>query len=657
MSLKKFITVDAETERINSRPNYPPKPVGVAINKKYYAFNHPTENNCTEREAKAALEKIWKSDVHIAGSHFKFDYDVFTTHWKFKNIAWDRIEDTEYLLFLHDPHARELALKPSAARILKIKPDERDELKDWITEHIAEARKKPSEWGAYISRAPGKLVGKYAVGDTYRSGKLTEHLHPLICKRGMEKAYDRERRLMPIFLENEREGIRVDLKRMEDDYAMYSSLIDRETDSGTVIPGLVDNWLRKKLHAPNLNLDADKDLGDVLDREGIVTDWTWTAGGKNKAPQRSVSKKNLTIAQFRNQKVAVVYAYRVRLATSLRMFFESWLTIARENEGTIFTNWNQTRQVKNAKESKGTRTGRPSSDRPNFLNIPKNFEDKDDGYKHPAFFNGLPELPLMRRYMLPDKDAAWLHRDYNQQELRMLAHFEDDVLAASYSKKPYRDKAGKMLFDVHTTVQEGVLEIAALALTRGGTKILNFSDVYGKGLANLAEDLGLDLESTKAIRAAKNALMPGVQALNDDLKWRGKQGLSIRTWGGREYFVEPPMYVKKFNRVMSFEYKLLNYLIQGSSADVTKEALIRYDEHPKRESRFLVTVYDEINISSPSLKGLSAKAKKDCVTREMRILRECMESIETDVPMLSEGKVGPNWGTLSKFFLKEELGV
>jgi DNA polymerase I-like protein with 3'-5' exonuclease and polymerase domains len=102
---------------------------------------------------------------------------------------------------------------------------------------------------------------------------------------------------------------------------------------------------------------------------------------------------------------------------------------------------------------------------------------------------------------------------------------------------------------------------------------------------------------------------------------------------------------------MDFYYKLLNYLVQGSSADVTKEGLIRYDSHPKRESRFLVTVYDEINISTPSLKGLSAKAKQDCAKREMQFLRESMEGIPgIDVPMLSDGKASDrNWAELKSW--------
>jgi DNA polymerase I-like protein with 3'-5' exonuclease and polymerase domains len=89
---------------------------------------------------------------------------------------------------------------------------------------------------------------------------------------------------------------------------------------------------------------------------------------------------------------------------------------------------------------------------------------------------------------------------------------------------------------------------------------------------------------------------------------------------------------------MTFDYKLMNYLIQGSAGDCTKEALIRYDEHPKREARMLVSVHDEIN---------SSMAKKR-FKLEMELLREVMQSIQFDLPMLSEGKFGNDWGHLTK---------
>jgi DNA polymerase I-like protein with 3'-5' exonuclease and polymerase domains len=92
---------------------------------------------------------------------------------------------------------------------------------------------------------------------------------------------------------------------------------------------------------------------------------------------------------------------------------------------------------------------------------------------------------------------------------------------------------------------------------------------------------------------------------------------------------------------MTFEYKLISSLIQGSGADVIKEAIIRYDEHPKRTEELIVTVYDEVDIDLP----LSVKGAR----QEMTVLRDCMQSIEMDIPMLSDGEVGPSWGTLKAF--------
>jgi DNA polymerase I-like protein with 3'-5' exonuclease and polymerase domains len=280
--------------------------------------------------------------------------------------------------------------------------------------------------------------------------------------------------------------------------------------------------------------------------------------------------------------------------------------------------------------------------------------NKGDGYTHPKFLRDLPPLPLARKYLLPDKDGVWLHRDFNQQELRTLAHFENGALAARYRERPYRNSNGSMRFDVHSTVQAGILELAGFELNRDHTKIVNFSDIYGKGLTGLAEEIGVDRNTAGKIRNAKDLLMPGVKELRQQIEDWGRAGRPIVTWGGREYYAEPPSYSEKYKRVMDYFYKLLNYEIQPSAADMTKEAIICYDGHPKRESRFLVTVYDEMNVSTPSLKGLSAKAKRDCVAREMAVLRECMETIPVSVPMLSDGKTGPNWAELTKFWNKDE---
>jgi DNA polymerase I-like protein with 3'-5' exonuclease and polymerase domains len=77
-------------------------------------------------------------------------------------------------------------------------------------------------------------------------------------------------------------------------------------------------------------------------------------------------------------------------------------------------------------------------------------------------------------------------------------------------------------------------------------------------------------------------------------------------------------------------------LIQGSAADCTKEAIIRYHDMPGKVGRFMLQVHDEIDISCP----------KKAFKAEMLRLREAMMSVEFDVPMLSDAEYGPNWADL-----------
>lgn len=613
--------VDFETEGIQDRPHYPPKPVGVSVQPagarvpRYYAWGHPYENNCTVDQARDVLIDLWRSDTPLLFHNAKFDVDVGQVHLDLPLPDWRRIHDTMYLLFLQDPHARSLSLKPSAARLLGMPPEEQDAVKDWILAHKKElearyGKFKPSEWGAHIAHAPGALVGRYAKGDVERTLKLFRKLYAEVGERGMLPAYDRERALMPILLENERTGMRVDLPALERDLEVYGRALTT-----------ADTWLARRLGAPGLNVDNDRDMAAALKASGVVTSFVPTATGRD-----SVSKKNLTPDRFQDPRVARVFGYRNRLATCLRMFMGPWYELGSANDGYISTNWNQVRQPHGAGAA-GTRTGRPSTHRPNFLNLSKNFYDKGDGYEHPKHLRSLPELPLVRRYILPDPGGVFCHRDYNQQELRILAHFEDGALMAAYNENP--------LLDVHTFVQQLIRDIAGLVLERRYTKTLNFGKIYGMGAGAMAESLGVSVEVVRRIRAAHDRALPGLAALEAGIKDLVRAGKPIVTWGGREYYVEPPMMIG--GRMVDFTYKLLNYLIQGSAADCTKQALLNYHAI-RREGRFLVTVYDEINLSAPHK---AAKA-------EMRLLKDAMSDVHFDVPMLTDGKMGPNWADLTK---------
>lgn len=623
------VVFDFETHPIEGRPHYPPKPVGVSIllpqekKSQYYAFGHPSGNNCSEATAKQALTAAYKqakeTKCGLLAHNSKFDLDVADTHWGLELPSWEGIHDSMFELFLVEPHSPDLKLKPSSERILGLPPSESDALRDFA---IAQKwiPKSAKEYGHLISKMPGDLVGKYANGDVLRSLKLHQKLHPEILASGMERAYNRERELLPFLLESERTGIRIDLPLLRKEAALYTNALgDKDT------AGLIDLWLRKKLKAKDLNVDSDEELAQALIRAKCADEdlFLRTPGGA-----LSVSKKSLPLA-VTNMQVLNALRYRSMLQTRLGTFLRPWLAEAEESGGLVYAHWNQVKQP-----GAGARSGRISASR--FMNAPVGVgtSEHDDSamlsYQHPEFIEGLPILPAVRKYLLPNKGEVWAKRDFAQQELRILAHFEDGALLEAYQKKP--------TLDMHQLAVEIFKERYGVEVSRTRTKTIGFSLLYGMGIGELAQRLQLDVAATKKLKEGYMSMFAGLKDLEGVLKERARTGEPFFTWGGRRYFVEPPKYSQKYQRMQTFEYKMLNYLIQGSAADCTKQALINYAK-VKKHGTFLITVHDEINISVPAAH----------VKSEMKILRDAMADMEIDCPMLSDGKTGKNWASLKDF--------
>jgi DNA polymerase I-like protein with 3'-5' exonuclease and polymerase domains len=635
---REFITLDFETYPIAQRPEYPPRPVGVALKwpgdaSFYFAWGHPTANNCDLGEGRRQLRKVWDSGLPILCHHSKFDLAVATEGLGLPMVPWDRIHDTMFLAYLCDPHSRSLGLKELANDYLQWAPEERDAVAEWIGDHTAALlaaypwnrewdKKKgdyktprritPTRAGAWIFAAPGDVVGPYAVGDTDRTAALFKHLYPVVVENGMQPAYDRERQIMPILMDNEREGMRADVDGLARDTVKFGASFDK-----------AENWLRKELRAGGLNFDADDDVSSVLLERGVVPEENWTSTDSGKLATNKDALRPEHFTGPNGPAIASALGYRNRLKTCLDMFMRPWLEQASNYGGYITTNWNQVRGA-----GGGTRTGRPSTNEHNFLNISKDFESKrDDGYEHPAWLE-VPNLPLCRKYVLPDPGEVFLHRDFDGQEMRVFAHFEQGDLWQQFNAKPD--------LDPHEFIGEELMRVAQREIERTRVKTLNFQGLYGGGIPALQAKLRCSAADAKQLKAFHNKALPGRQILNEEIKRLIGRGQPIHTWGGRLYFSEPPRVVD--GRMRDFLYKLINYLIQGSAADLTKEAIIAWHGAPRRGSRFLVTVYDEINISAhPEVKHY-----------EMNLLRDAMEAARLSVPMLSSGKEGPTWGDLQK---------
>lgn len=590
-----LITIDFETEAIDGNPLVnPPKPVGYAIHIPdmepiYYQWGG-REANIDYHTAREFLGQVWGSYSKLLFHNAPFDLRV-AEHWLGLSFPhWTRVHDTQYLIFLDNPYSSSLALKPSAERYLDMPADEQDELNNWIVRNIAGATKKSA--GAYISQAPLHLVERYAKGDVVRTRQLFDHL----VDRVPQEPYDRERKVMPILVGGTRRGVRVAREHLAHDLEQATKALE-----------LVADRVRGTLAAPNLNIASTVELAQALLSAGAVTHLQYTDKGNP-----SVAKDAL-IETVKDPELLRLLIHHSSLETCIGTFMRPWLE-ASAADGRLHPNWNQVRSSEGKR--KGTRTGRLSSDNPNLQNVPTEFTDETP--------EGIIPIPRMRQYLLPEEGHVWAKRDFSSQEVRILAHFEDGQLLDAYRADP--------MLDPHSMGQGFIKENTGVLYPRKDVKITGFSIIYGSGVNGLAGQLHRPRDEAWSIREAYFQAFPGIKQLMRDTQSIGQSGRAIKTWGGRLYYREPSK-----DPTRDFSYKLLNYLIQGSAADQTKECLYIWSEIMRRPSKdvFLATVHDEINISVPA----------DDWQEGMERLRRAMEDPlpNFDCPMKSEGFVGRNW--------------
>jgi DNA polymerase I-like protein with 3'-5' exonuclease and polymerase domains len=651
------VTIDFETDPIEPRPRYPPRPVGVSIKypgkpARYHGFGHVdcahcgalARNNCTEGEAKAALRAAYRWP-ELLFQNGKFDLDVAETYWDLKAPSWERIQDTLFAIFLDDPNQQTFSLKPAAERLLKMKPEEKDEVCDWLLEHqpvkgvrISKAPRSDNYFMKFLRYAPAPLVGRYADGDVIRTELIFDLLMPRIEERGMRAAYDRERRLMPILLEMERRGVPVNLRRLRKDVQEYGRVLER-----------ANVWLRARVRASDdVNLDSGEQLFECMRKAKLVDvkRAPLTATGKYQT-----NKAALAVA-VKDPKLSAMLRYRTQLKTTLGTFMGPWMTTASAAESTasaaqrklghslVFTSWNQVRGDARGGQV-GARTGRLSASL--LMNTPKTFtpifkhEARDAAERKklpPCPIRGLPPLPKVRSYIVPFPGEMILDRDFNQQEPRILAHFDGGEFMQMYLDDPW--------MDFHTGVQRELAK-AGLHYERKYVKAVSLGTMYGQGAGLLAERLGIPVEEAKKLKAAIMRILVGLKEMYRDCRVRAIEGRPITTWGGRQYFCEPPRIVD--GRFRTFDYKLPNALIQGSAADATKEAIIRYHASKPTRHKLLLTVHDQLTASAP-------KAE---VAKGMESMREAMEGLEFDVKLLSTGSTSEaNWASLEDYDVRGE---
>lgn len=262
-----------------------------------------------------------------------------------------------------------------------------------------------------------------------------------------------------------------------------------------------------------------------------------------------------------------------------------------------------------------TATGRLSSSNPNLQNIPIK---GDWGIK-------------VREAFIAPAGSKLISADYNQIELRVMAHLSGDKALTDIFQK------GE---DIHTRTAAQILNKRPKEVTKDDrriAKVVNFGIMYGISPFGLARQLKIDRDTAKQIIDRYFKEFSGVKIwLEQTLTDAYAKGY-VETLGGfRRYLVE----LKQGNHRIraAGERMAINAPVQGTAADIIKAAMIKLQGLLKdQQTMMTLQVHDELVFETP----------KEEVDKIYPIIKKTMEeTFKLDVPIIIEGKIGPNWGQM-----------
>jgi DNA polymerase-1 len=234
------------------------------------------------------------------------------------------------------------------------------------------------------------------------------------------------------------------------------------------------------------------------------------------------------------------------------------------------------------------RTGRLSSDQPNLHNIPIRTED---GRR-------------FRRAFVPGDGCRFLVADYNQIELRVIAHLaEDPGLIDAF-------QGGR---DIHTTTASRVFGVEPTAVTiaqRSKAKMVSYGLAYGMEAYGLAQRLSIPVEEAAQILAAYFEAFPAVKDYMDRTVREARDRGYTETLFGRRRLI-PELSSSNYRIRQAGERQAMNAGIQGLAADIFKVALVRLDRALERDgldSRLVLQVHDEVILEVPPAEEDKASA-------------------------------------------------
>jgi len=260
----------------------------------------------------------------------------------------------------------------------------------------------------------------------------------------------------------------------------------------------------------------------------------------------------------------IEHLLRYREVEKLRSTYGEGLLAEISADGRIHATFNQT----------VARTGRLSSDAPNLHNIPVRSELGRS----------------FRRAFIPAPGRVLLVADYNQIELRCIAHLsEDPGLMAAFEHGD----------DIHRAVASHVFAVPPEAVTfeqRSRAKMVSYGLAYGMEAYGLAQRLSIPTADAQSILESYFSAFPGVASYMDRVVIEARDRGYTETLFGRRRQI-PELSSSNFRIRQAGERQAKNAGIQGLAADIFKVALVRLNqalEVANLRSQIVLQVHDEV---------------------------------------------------------------
>lgn len=446
----------------------------------------------------------------------------------------------------------------------------------------------------HLKDIPFGIVGKYCRQDCKATYELYEAQQPLLEKENLVNANDIECRLYPLLMDMRKNGFRLNMSEL----FKLSDQFSTEYEEG------MTELEQKYGFAPeSLSLNSAKDLEKIWRQEHLPITYTNT-GKPSFAAAVLDDCQHPVAAKIKHLKGLI----------KTQSFFDSWVDLAQD--GHLYASFYPAKR-----DDAGTVTGRWSSGNPNLQQVPAR-EDKHG--------------KEIRSLFIPEEGCYLGAFDYKQIEYRVFTHFASGEGAANaqrqFNENPNTDYH-QMTIDLmgwNDLGKEG----------RHLAKNLNFGSIYGLGPRSFATKFKQNLLHNHPERDPDN-LLPVAQSLMN------------------EYFRKVPFVKPTCNKIMQVgqtrgyvrtlsgrrqrmpldqgAYKLINYLIQGSAADILKKGIVdAWDKGVFKVLKLHAQVHDEIVFSIPKTK----EGYEACKT-----LYECMvNAYPTKIPLGVDTEIGNDWG-------------